>query len=92
MKIKAIFCKNCEDTVFSRTIEDLRECSCGSVSVDGGQKYTKFYTTPNAKYKKTNLELDISYETLYDDWYSMIDRYGVIKTSSAQQLVQREAM
>ena len=92
MKVKAICCINCGDIVFSRTDEDLRDCSCGSVSVDGGQRYTKFHSIPGAKYEKINLELDITYKKLYDDWYDMTDKYGIIKTSNLKGLTQREAV
>lgn len=32
----AIYCKNCKDTVESKSVHDYKMCSCNSVGVDGG--------------------------------------------------------
>ena len=78
VKIKAVKCQNCEDVVFSRTDEDFRECSCGSVNASGGQTHFKAESVPNAKHKVVEVNLNLSMEDLYDDWDQMTDNYGVI--------------
>jgi hypothetical protein len=32
----AVYCKKCQETVESRHSHDYKQCSCGSVGVDGG--------------------------------------------------------
>lgn len=34
-------CKKCQDIIESRSINDLKRCSCGSIAVDGGLEYIK---------------------------------------------------
>mgnify|MGYP003630300653 FL=1 len=43
MIVKAIFCEECDTTVYSRGSGDMRECECGRVVVYGGfLNYFKF--------------------------------------------------
>jgi hypothetical protein len=32
----AIYCKNCKDTIESKSHHDFKYCSCGKVGIDGG--------------------------------------------------------
>lgn len=34
-------CKKCGDHLVSRDVHDYKECSCGSLSIDGGKDYLK---------------------------------------------------
>ena len=79
MKIKAIKCLNCCDTVYSRTVHDFRECSCQQVFVSGGFSYFKYGAIPGAEYETMVVDVDISLEILHDDWNAMRDEYGIIK-------------
>jgi len=78
VKIKAVECQSCGDVIFSRTDEDFRECSCGSVNASGGQTHFKAESVPNAEHKVVEVNLNLSMEDLYDDWDQMTDNYGVI--------------
>ena len=56
MKIKAIKCKKCGDTIYSRNTHDFHYCSCKTVAVDGGFDYLRVLGEPenyqaNAKVK-----------------------------------------
>lgn len=79
MRIKAIVCEGCGDTVYSRTEEDWRECNCGAVSTTGGQAYTKYEMHEKTSYKKVIINVDTSAEILYNDWKDMLDVYGLIR-------------
>tara|TARA_R110002051_G_scaffold101711_1_gene172616 strand:- start:52 stop:345 length:294 start_codon:yes stop_codon:yes gene_type:complete len=78
--IKAVECKNCGDVIYSRADEDFRKCSCGSVEVTGGHMHFKHYTIPGANYEIKKVDVDISLDKLYNDWYDMNDVYGLIKS------------
>jgi len=32
----AIYCRQCKDTIESKSVHDFKFCSCGSVGIDGG--------------------------------------------------------
>lgn len=36
-----IKCKKCGDIIESKSINDYKKCSCGTVAVDGGKDYLK---------------------------------------------------
>ena len=77
MKIKALECKNCGDTIFSRARHDFMTCSCGKVSVDGGFDYMKIvgwkkdFIIKQINVKETRKEL-------YQDWNYNINKFGRI--------------
>ena len=79
MLVNAVECKECEVTVYSRTTDDVRMCSCGRVVVMGGQGHFKYdtYTDPEHEVKKINVKANM--EELYEDWLSMEDRFGYIE-------------
>lgn len=39
--INKIKCKKCGDIIESKTVNNLKRCSCGVVAVDGGKDYLK---------------------------------------------------
>ena len=79
MKLKAIHCLGCDDIVYSRAQHDFRECSCGCVYVDGGFNYFKYGALPGAEFNAIEVDIDVTLETLYEDWNKMTDSYGVVQ-------------
>jgi hypothetical protein len=77
MKVFAVVCKICGDTIFSRARHDFRKCSCGKTFVDGGFDYIRY--GGEAEEKFVELEIDASRRDLYQDWGNCIDKYGLIK-------------
>lgn len=78
MKINAVKCKKCGDTIFSRATHDFHYCSCKSTAIDGGLEYTRII----GKLEDTaDVGLDLPYtpKELFDDWDKEIDKLGVIK-------------
>lgn len=76
LKVFAIICPKCKDTVYSRTRHDFRWCSCGNCYIDGGFDYTKVgwkYDLP----KNTWVKITCSKQDLYNDWNKREDKYGV---------------
>lgn len=41
IKRNAIKCNHCGDVIESTHVHDYKECSCGTVAVDGGKQYCK---------------------------------------------------
>lgn len=84
MKINAVICNKCGDTVFSRTKRDMRYCSCGAIAVDGGFSYIK--TSGNAEnITHTIIDVETDKEILYNDWNKAIDKLGLIKAKSSKK-------
>ena len=79
MRLKALKCGNCGDIIFSRTGDDYRECTCGAVAMSGGQNYPKYIIAPGSPSKKMKLEVDVTIDTLYEDWKHMRDKHGLIR-------------
>lgn len=61
---EAIHCFACDDVVYSVMRHDMRSCSCGKVSIDGGKDYTKVSFQSGASYKI--LDLDLLTDTISD--------------------------
>lgn len=78
MKIPALKCKICGDIIFSRSRHDFRPCSCGNLFIDGGFDYWRVGYKTN-EYEKTEIELEVTKEELYQDWASGTDKFGLIK-------------
>ena len=53
----AVHCLNCDDVVYSVNRHDMRGCTCGNVSIDGGKDYTKIGFKVGAKYKQVVIDL-----------------------------------
>tara|TARA_R110002074_G_scaffold224756_2_gene396257 strand:+ start:1521 stop:1787 length:267 start_codon:yes stop_codon:yes gene_type:complete len=86
--IKAVECKECTDIVYSRTEDDFRECSCGSIGVSGGVKYFKFSAQSPAGYEVKKINIKTTLDNLYEDWYNMRDEFGLIQQETAVQAAQ----
>ena len=78
MKVVAIKCESCEDTIYSRTHHDMRYCSCGSVAIDGGRDYTKISFKTKTPPKTFEIEIDATEKQLYDDWNKGENKLGKI--------------
>ena len=79
MKIQAIKCKNCGDTVYSRALHDFRKCSCGYIGIDGGFDYGKIVFHNANDFESIEIEVDATKQDLYNDWNYGINKYGLIK-------------
>lgn len=53
IKVNKIKCKHCGDTIESTYVWDYKQCSCKTVSVDGGKEYLKrgFKNSPEIDYE-----------------------------------------
>jgi hypothetical protein len=80
MKLWAIKCPTCHDTIFSRARHDFRACSCEAVFIDGGFDYTR-YGGDNATL--IEIEIDATKQQLYNDWNNRIDKLGIIHEKNA---------
>lgn len=78
MKIYAIKCLDCGDTVYSRARHDFRSCSCGNVFIDGGFDYT--WIGVKGPYEHKEIEIATTKEILYDDWATGKDKFGLIRS------------
>ena len=76
MKINAIKCNSCGDTIYSRALHDFRWCSCKGCAIDGGLDYIRVV---GENYKMEDLNLILTRKQLYEDWNSTADKLGVIK-------------
>lgn len=77
LKVIAIKCPSCGDTVFSRTQHDCRGCTCGEIFIDGGFNYNRV----GFKTKKPNLfqiKVEQTKKQLYHDWNYSKDEFGLI--------------
>lgn len=79
IKVNAIKCKNCGDTIYSRAVHDFHFCSCEKCAIDGGFEYTRILGNPE-DYENVIVELDADRKSLYLDWAKGIDKFGIIKT------------
>lgn len=84
MKVTAIKCPLCKDTVYSRARHDYRSCGCCSVSIDGGQnEIFRISYNPETTGIVNTIQIDlgdeITKEMLYTDWNKSIDKLGIIK-------------
>ena len=79
MKVKAIRCGNCGDTIFCRTRHDFRSCTCKNISIDGGFQYKKVSFKADATYSDVELEITQSGPELFNDWNDGEENFGLIK-------------
>ena len=77
MKVVAIKCPNCGETIYSRARHDFRTCFCGNCSIDGGFDYIKV-SAKNGLPNTFKVEVNATKQQLYDDWNKRINKYGVI--------------
>jgi len=78
MKVNAIECQKCKDTIYSRAGHDFRYCSCKEVFIDGGFDYTRI-GGEKKMFKEKTIEVKATKKELYDDWNTRADKFGVIK-------------
>jgi len=84
IKWEGIQCKKCGDIIYSRARHDMRFCSCGAVSVDGG----RFYCHVSGKsedvrriiinFKSQGRKGGYIRRLLFVDWGAKINEYGRI--------------
>lgn len=79
MKITAVKCKLCGDTIYSRARHDFHRCSCGKVAIDGGQDYTAVTGEP-ANYDNLEIDVKTTIKKMYNDWDTQANKLGVIKS------------
>jgi len=77
MIVRAVRCKHCKDTIYSRARHDFRFCTCGKVFIDGGFEYIRIGGDIEAPL--IEVEVDATQKELYDDWNSRKDKFGLIK-------------
>lgn len=85
MKVKAVKCSKCRDTIFSRAQYDFRSCTCGSISIDGGLEYTRMLWKKGKMPETFELDVDATVAQLYQDWNKRINKFGLIKNKKAKK-------
>ena len=79
LKVMAIICPICKDTIYSRARHDFRTCSCENCYIDGGFDYTRIGGNSIANIEVIEIEVEASKEKLLEDWRLGKDKYGLIK-------------
>jgi len=79
IKVNAITCPKCKDTIYSRTRHDFRSCSCGEVNIDGGFDYTKIGAKNIKEIQIKRINVYVTKKELYDDWNFKKDKYGLTR-------------
>lgn len=82
LKVSAIKCPKCGDTIFSRAHHNFYYCSCGGCFIGclisrkcALGRWDPKYFAP----KSFDIEIKVTKEELYEDWNSSINKYGIIK-------------
>ena len=86
MKVAAIKCPQCGDTIYSRATHDMRGCTCGAVAIDGGFDYIKVsghYTG------LVHLEVKATKAQLYADWNFHKDKFGLVKGNGLTRAIDK---
>lgn len=78
MKVSAIKCNGCGDTIYSRAPHDFRRCACQSIYVDGGLSRFRCGGAIDQMSRPFDLIVSASVRELYDDWNKSTDRFGLI--------------
>ena len=78
MKVAAIKCPNCGDTIYSRARHDFRTCSCGECSIDGGFDYVSVSAKKGIP-ECFQIEVNATKSELALDWNNGKDKFGLIK-------------
>lgn len=80
MKLGIYKCIKCGDEIFSRARHDLKTCSCGALSVDGGffngSAWQCTRILGDIKCPRRIVSIDADGAALVDDWNSKKDKYG----------------
>lgn len=97
IKMGAIKCLLCGDTVYSRTNHDFKRCYCGNVFMDGGPVFRN--NESNGHYRcgakildkseDTFIKLDVNAtdlekvgKILFDDWNNEENEFGLMRDES----------
>jgi len=86
MNIKGIICPVCKDFIYSRANHDFHYCNCKSTAVDGGYydkikdvlSYNRVIGNTLHDIISSQIELNISYSELFNDWNKGKDIYGIM--------------
>lgn len=88
MKVSAIKCQLCGDTIYSRARHDMHSCTCGAVSIDGGFDYMRVAWQGDKHPMPEGFELElpdgVTKKDLYDDWNLKGTKYGLIKADGSE--------
>lgn len=79
MKVFAVRCPRCGDTIYSRAQHDFHYCSCGYVFIDGGFEYSRFGAKSLDNIDQLEIDVKTTKENLYKDWNESINKFGIIK-------------
>ncbi len=81
MKVQhaALRCNSCGETIYSRCDDDRRSCKCKTCSVDGGFRFCRFIGS--GKVVILTLVGANPKLSLWIDWNSNCNKYGLIKDS-----------
>lgn len=79
VKVNAIQCPNCKDTIYSRACHDCRHCSCGNIFIDGGLDYYRAGGKYIEESKNVKIKINATKKELWDDWNYGTDNYGLIE-------------
>lgn len=92
IKVNAIICPTCGDTIFSRAHHDYRTCSCKNTTIDGGFDVVRINWDAN-KYscpKVFKLKISAIKKQLYNDWTSREDKFGLIKSDKPMREIENK--
>lgn len=82
MKVNAIKCPKCGDTIYSRSRHDMHWCSCKNIAIDGGGDYVKISFKEAPAPEVFKIDVNATPKELYDDWNKGKDKFGTIKEKS----------
>ena len=51
-----VYCKKCDDLIYSVMRHDFRECKCGDLFIDGGKEYTRFGYNNDSEYQFVKID------------------------------------
>ncbi len=80
IKVQALVCPLCDDTIYSRANHDFHQCTCGAYFVDGGYEYFRWGGPTLDGVTTKEIEIDATAKELYDDWNYGKDKFGLIKS------------
>lgn len=79
LEIHCIQCPGCQDIVFSRARHDMRYCTCGASSMDGGFEYARVgWKDEVGMPTNVTIHLSVTRQQLYDDWNYRENKFGII--------------
>ena len=83
LEVASVKCPICEDVIFSRARHDMRFCTCGKTTIDGGFDYVKLsFSSQQKPLEITKLPIKQTKAELFQDWNSKSDKFGLIKNQS----------